>query len=330
MACLIRGFLLLTIALCGCAQPDAARRSDVARNLNAWMENNGKIKVLSTTAMIDDLVGGVGGKWIDHITLIRGEIDPHSYELVKGDEEKISFAKIVFHNGLGLEHGASLHYQLQRHACAVALGNTILETKPDLLIRVEGEIDPHIWMDISLWASAVQPIVEALSRVDPEHAAEYKNNGEILRKSMMQKHADLAKQLQATSSKVRYLVTSHDAFNYFARAYLADDVEKKNGEWKKRFAAPEGLAPDGQLSSSDIQKMIDYLMRNQVNVVFPESNVSRDSLKKIVNACQEKGLEVRLSSAVLYGDAIGTSAGYLKMIEHNCAMLLKEWGKKDE
>ena len=75
-------------------------------------------------------------------------------------------------------------------------------------------------------------------------------------------------------------MTSHDAFNYFARAYLADPEEV---EWQKRFEAPEGLAPDGQLSVADIQRIIDHICMYRIAVLFPESNVSRDSLRKIIS-----------------------------------------------
>ncbi|MFI5334203.1 MAG: metal ABC transporter solute-binding protein, Zn/Mn family [Chlamydiales bacterium] len=294
------------------------------------MKIDGRVKVLSTTAMIDDLVGEIGRDRIDHITLIRGEIDPHSYELVKGDEEKIAHAKIVFNNGLGLEHGASLQYQLQKHPGKVALGNEIQKRANGAMIYVDGKIDPHVWMDISLWAVAIDPIVEALSNVDPEHAAFYVQNGAKLRENMLASHQIFVEKLHGIPEKLRYLVTSHDAFNYFARAYLAEESEQSHDAWRKRFVAPEGLAPDGQLSSKDIQKTIDHLHRYQIHSVFPESNVSHDSLKKIVSACKEKGLEVKISSAALYGDAMGppNSAAhtYLSMIGHNCTILLREWG----
>ena len=87
-----------------------------------WESPNGKVKILSTTQMIDDVVGQIGGDRVDHICLIEGEIDPHSYELVKGDDEKIGFAQLFFYNGLGLEHGASLHYQIAQHPHAVDSG----------------------------------------------------------------------------------------------------------------------------------------------------------------------------------------------------------------
>ena len=88
----------------------------------------------------------------------------------------------------------------------------------------------------------------------------------------------------------RYLVTSHDAFHYFTRSYLAEPGE---ANWAKRFAAPEGLAPEGQLNPRDIQKIIDYLRVKKISVLFPESNVSRDSIRKIATAGRELGLEIR-------------------------------------
>jgi manganese/zinc/iron transport system substrate-binding protein len=295
-------------------------------SLDSWMENNGKIKVLSTTNMIHDLVSEIGKEWIDATPLIIGEIDPHSYELVKGDDEKLSRAQMVFFNGLGLEHGASLHYRLKHHPRAVGLGDQIAKKHPEAILRVDGQVDPHIWMDVSLWAEAIDPIVEAFAEGDPEHASDYRKNGEALRQKMRDVHQSLRAQLQEVPASKRFLVTSHDAFNYFARSYLAEERETS---WKERVAAPEGLAPDGQLSSADIQKIIKHLMSHQIGVVFPESNVSRDSLRKIVSACQEKGLLVKVSDHVLYGDAMGPVGSdadtYLKMMKHNGAVLRGDW-----
>jgi manganese/zinc/iron transport system substrate-binding protein len=296
-----------------------------------WTENNGKIKVLSTTGMIDNLVGEIGKERVDHIPLILGEIDPHSYELVKGDDEKISFAHIIFYNGLGLEHGASLQYQLEKHAHKVALGNEIQKRSPDDILRVDGQLDPHVWMDISLWVKAIDPIVEALSKEDAAHADFYRQNGAELRQTMLKVHAEITQRFKEVPANARYLVASHDAFNYFARAYLADENEKQTGEWRKRFAAPEGLAPDGQLSYTDIKNIIEHLSLYRIGVVFPESNVNRDSLKKIVNACSETGNPIKLSSRVLYGDAMGQSGsdadGYLNMLKHNCDVMVQEWSE---
>lgn len=294
-----------------------------------WARENGKVKVLSTTGMIDDIVGRVGGDRIDHIALITGEIDPHSYELVKGDDEKLSLAQIIFFNGLGLEHGASLRYQLEHHPNTLGVGNAVREKYPERILFVGGEIDPHIWMDISLWSLIVDPIADALCRVDPEGEAEYRSNAGLLKTAMQEAHATIYEDLQKVPQQKRYLVTSHDAFNYFTRAYLATPDETTYAAWKARFDAPEGLAPEGQLSAADIQAIIDHLIRYRIQIVFPESNVSRDSLKKVVHACRQKGLEVKIAADPLYGDAMGPANSeadtYLKMIRYDADVLIDAW-----
>lgn len=230
----------------------------------SWIEDNGKVKVLSTTAMIDDLVGEIGKDRVDHIPLIQGEIDPHMYELVKGDDEKISFAHIFIGNGLNLEHGASLRYHFQKHPHVVFLGDEIKKRVPDRIMMVDGELDPHVWMDISLWVEGIDPIVSALSRQDPEYAQMYKQNGDLLRQKMLCAHEEIKKSLQSVADEKRYLVTSHDAFHYFARAYLFEE-----NSWEKRCMAPQGLAPEGQISSGDIQRVMDHLCEYRIEVVFP-------------------------------------------------------------
>jgi len=286
-----------------------------------WYTQNEKLKVLSTTAMIDDIVRQVGGDHIDTITLIRGELDPHTYQLVKGDGEKLAYADIIFYNGLGLEHGPSLQQTLHESSKAIPLGDRIIEQNPEQILNYNGQLDPHIWMDISLWSKIIPYIVETLSNKDPEHAATYQANGQQLQQQLFQTHEQVKNQLQQIPPKKRFLVTSHDAFNYFARAYLAKESEQKNDLWQKRFAAPEGLAPESQLSAHDIQLIIDHMRQYQITVLFPETNVSRDSIRKIVQAGREYGLELTIAEIPLYGDAMGEpgSSGdnYQKMLRHN-------------
>lgn len=298
--------LLILICLFGCSSERVSSHESE------------KTHVLSTTAMIDDLVGRVGKDRIEHVPLIVGEVDPHSYELVKGDDEKISFANLVVANGLGLEHGASLRYQMNQHKHVVYLGDEIQKRVPDRILVVDGQLDPHVWMDISLWVEGLDAIVSALSQEDPTNREFYEANGKIAREEMLQKHRALQQKMREVPSQKRYLVTSHDAFHYFARAYLAED-ECDEG----RCVAPEGLAPEGQLSTQDIRRVVDHLSAHQIAVVFPESNVSRAALRKIVSCCNHP---VGYSEKSLYGDAMG-KGDYLLMIEHNVDVLGEEWTK---
>lgn len=295
--------------------------SSTHSELEQWMTPSNRIKVLSTTQMIGDLVVQIGRDRIDHLVLISGEIDPHSYELMKGDDEKISFAAIVFSNGLGLEHGASLSFHLQKHFHSVALGEEIKKFSIDKALVIDGQVDPHIWMDISLWSCGIPSIVAALSEEDPEGADFYYKNGELLRQKMLAAHKEIQSIFEEIPSEKRYLVTSHNAFNYFSRAYLSF------GQWEsERCAAPEGLSPDGQLSTCDIQRIIDHLCARRISVIFSESNVSKDSLNKIISCCQKRGLKVRICSKPLYADCMSADMeNYLEMIRYNAEVMKNEW-----
>lgn len=283
------------------------------------MKESEKSKILSTTSQIGDMVAEIGGERIDGWVLIQGDLDPHSYELVKGDGEKFERADAIFYNGLGLEHGAGLFALLHSSPKAVAVGEKIGADYPELILKKGASIDPHIWMDVSLWSKTIDPIVAHLSEIDPEGASYYQKRGAELAQKMEAVHEKMSQRLKGVPSNKRFLVTSHDAFHYFTRSYLADPEEV---EWNKRFAAPEGLAPDGQLNPLDIQKILDFLKQNRISVLFPESNVSRDSIKKIASAGKELGLEIRICSEALHGDSMG-GLPYLEMMEHNADVIAR-------
>lgn len=317
-------FLCLLCFSCGQQGDHATNRIE---QLNHWKEQNGKLKVLSTTAIINDLVKEIGNGHIDTLVLIQGDLDPHSYQLVKGDDEKLAFANLILSNGLGLEHGPTLHRRLHNENKGVALGDELQKKFPQFILHYNGQVDPHIWMDVSQWAETIPIIVSALSKQDPTHAEDYQENGKILMATLLKTHDEIKKELATVPEDKRYLVTSHDAFNYFTRAYLATEEEKQQNDWQKRFAAPEGLAPESQLSTSDIQLIIDHVAKHKIEILFPESNASKASIQKIISAGKEKGLQLTIADASLYADALGSpgSSGetYIKMMKHNSAALVK-------
>jgi manganese/zinc/iron transport system substrate-binding protein len=312
--------LCLTAIFSGCSS-----QNERNQRVKEWMQSNDKIKVLSTIGMIDDLVQIIGGDRVDGLVLINGQLDPHSYQLVKGDDEKLAFADIIFYNGLSLEHGPSLKKTLNEKKNTIALGDEIQKRNPSLILTYNGQIDPHIWMDVSLWKKTIPHIVKALSQYDPGYAETFKRNGQTLEAKLNYLHAKIKDQLQSIPEGKRYVVTSHDAFNYFAKTYLSTKEERKNGTWQKRFAAPEGLSPDSQLSTGDIKDIVDHLDKHRIHVIFPESNVSRDSIKKIVESGREKGLDLWIAECPLYADAMGPKGSngdtYMKMVNHNAELI---------
>lgn len=263
----------------------------------------------------------VGGDKVATLTLIPSQLDPHTYELVKGDNEKLIYADLIVANGLGLEHGPSLRSYLEGSENVLAVGDLIRQDDPGSILFVDGLPDPHIWTDVSMWSRIVPHIASALANRDPSNAELYWRNAEDLQIEMAKVDAQLYQTLQAIPDSSRYLVTSHDAFNYFTRRYLASPSEQSPTEWDSRFEAPEGLAPEAQLSAVDIERIIDHMERHQITVLFPESNVSQDSIRKIVSAGKSRGLNLHIATTHLYGDAMGDPGSdadsYLKMAQHN-------------
>lgn len=305
--------LLGAAAIIGCSPKKTCTK------LNAFMKDDGRVKVLSSIAMIDDLVTQIGGEHIDALCLVTGDVDPHSYELVKGDGEKFDRADIVFVNGLGLEHGASIQYQIKEHSNAVVLGDHLYRQCRQELLVIDGQLDPHVWMDMALWARNVDPIVRALSAKDPDHASVYQERGDALKEELLTAHSVIYAQMQAVPEDQRFLVTSHDAFNYFARRYLSSPNELERHGWKKRVAAPQGLAPESQINPVDIVEIISHLERYKIPVLFPESNVSTDALAKVIDASRKRGMEIKMIETPLYGDAMDGS--YVEMMQHNANVI---------
>ncbi len=295
--------------------------------VDEWMATDGKVKVLSTIGMIDDLVRVVGGERVDRLVLIGGALDPHSYELVKGDDEKLARADLIFYNGLGLEHGPSLARYLSESEKGIAIGDGIVRRHPSAVVRVDGQVDPHIWMDVSLWLRGVDIVVEKLTQIDPDAAAEYSRRGERLKGRLRDLDTQVMAELSKVPSDKRYVVTSHDSCNYFTRRYLATAHERVSGRWTERCCSPEGLAPDSQLSTADIQDVVNHLVAYNIEVLFPESNLSQDSIRKLVDAGRQKGMEVRIANDALYGDAMGEPGSdgdsYEKMMWHNARVLVE-------
>ncbi|MCI5052950.1 MAG: zinc ABC transporter substrate-binding protein [Simkaniaceae bacterium] len=300
------------VLLCfGCSSkgPD----SEISR----WMMEKERPKVLSTTGIVGDLVKQIGGVQIVHTTLIEGELDPHTYELVKGDSEKLSCADLIFANGLGLEHGASLHAYLEESDKVHQLASTLPQKD---LIKIDGQWDPHVWMDVSLWMQTANGVAERLAEKLPEHAETFRERARTVMAALNKLDSEMCALFKAIPEERRYLVTSHDAFNYFAKRYLSDGEDPS-----ERFFAPEGLSPDGRLTTGDIERILNCLKRFGIGVVFPESNVSLDSLEKVVASARRLGIEVRLSKQFLYGDALGEKGTdqetYIGMMRYNAAAI---------
>ncbi len=183
-------------------------------------------------------------------------------------------------------------------------------------VYIDGELDPHIWMDVSLWLRGADVVAEALARGDPKHADLFRQRAAETKERLAGVDRELQEAMAQVPLRKRYLVSSHDAFNYFTRRYLAEGPD-----WKKHCIAPEGLSPEGQLSLAQLGEVIDHLECHQISVLFPESNLSRDAMERIVAIGAKRGIPVRLSTEPLYADAMGEGQTYADMMRHNARVI---------
>lgn len=320
---------LLLLCITSCEQAQESQRKT-----KAWQQSTGaSLRVLTTTAQVASLVKQIGKEYVDVLELIQGESDPHSYQLVKGDDEKFSYADIVFYSGLGLEHGPSLVHQL-RMSQAISVGDGIVKMNPSYAIELDGTVDPHIWMDISLWAKGVSVIANALADKAPEHAATFHLNASKVQQELLQLDTKVRALFQSIPDTGRYLVTTHDAFNYFTRRYLSTAEEIVNGDWTIRCRAPEGLAPDSQISTRNIHDITEYIIQYRVPCLFTEVGINQDSLRKLQEVLLEKGYPIKIVMDTLFSDSMGPSGSetgvYQGMIWHNVRTIYRYLGEDEK
>jgi manganese/zinc/iron transport system substrate-binding protein len=176
------------------------------------------IRVVCTTGMVADLVQHVGGEYVAVSTLMGEGVDPHLYKPGTGDVEAMDGADVIFYSGCHLEGKmGEVFASMARRKSTLGIADALDEK--ELLGGEGGYHDPHLWFDVALWSQTLEPIRAALAKYDPPHAETYKKNAEAYRVELMEVDAWARAELAKVPKSQRVLVTAHDAFRYFGRAY---------------------------------------------------------------------------------------------------------------
>lgn len=253
----------------------------------------GKPRVVATTTMIGDLVKRIGGDKIDVVVLMPAGVDPHSFKPSTADMGEVARAKLVFYNGLHLEGKMIelLEDKLAGRAFAVSRDIPI----DRLLSWADGQSgahDPHIWFDPTLWTMAAKVVETELSKIDPANAAVYAANASNVASELAQLHAENTQKLSTIPKSNRVLITSHDAFNYFGRAY---DIEVRG---------LQGISTETQAGLSAITAAVDHIVKAKIPAIFVESSVPHATIERVQADCKSRGFEVKIGGE-LYSDAMG-------------------------
>lgn len=265
-----------------------------------------KLPVVASFSIIGDFVREVGGDRVAVTTLVGPDGDAHVYQPTPADVRRIAQAKVIFVNGLGFEGW------LER-LVAAAKGKGVMVTLGKGVAARPGEegTDPHAWQDVANAKIYVTEIRDALIAADPAGADIYRANASAYLAKLDALDAEIVKTLDAVPKDRRRVVSTHDAFGYFAARYGVE------------FIAPQGVSTEAEPSARDIARIIDSVKKNKVGAVFLE-NISDPRLARRIAA--ETGAKV---GGVLYSDALSApgegGANYIDMMRHNVRELTKAW-----
>ncbi len=281
------------------------------------------VRAVCTTGQVGDMLSNIGGRHVEVESLMGSGVDPHLYKAVPGDVRKLNSADVVFYSGLHLEGRlADLLAKLARRKPVHAVTEGIQQlhrkkkgTRDELLREVShGHYDPHVWFDVALWARCVDYAAEKLAALDPDHAQDYRRNADAYMARLADLHESCKQQLSEIPQRQRVMVTAHDAFGYFGRAY---DVE---------VHGLQGISTADEADLVTANKLVEMLVDRKIKAVFVESSVPRRNIRSLIEACAAQGHKV-IVGGELFSDAMGregTPQGtYIGMVEHNVKTIVK-------
>lgn len=267
------------------------------------------LKITATIGMIADVVENVGGDYVEVESLMGEGTDPHVYKASQGDIRKLNNAELIFYNGLHLEAAMAEVLEEMKDKVTVAVGE---ELEPSLLLDGDpasgGAYDPHIWFDVSYWMQVTEVIRDTLKDVDPDQAAAYDANAEAYLAELEDLHEYAKEQIASIPEKSRVLVTAHDAFGYFGKAY---GIEVRG---------LQGISTASEAGVKDVSDLRDFLIENEIKAIFVESSISSKNIEAVIEGAKAKGYTIEIGGE-LFADAMGekgTEEGtYIGMVRHN-------------
>jgi manganese/zinc/iron transport system substrate-binding protein len=294
--------LLAVLILLGC-QPKTSRKTV------------GKLNVVATTGMIADVVKNVGKDSVTVTALMGPGVDPHLYKATQGDLARLQQADIIFYNGLHLEGKmGEVFEKLERIKTVIPVARGI---EKNLLLDspvYQGTYDPHIWFDVSLWSQTIVEVTNTLIEARPENRDYFIANAEGLRRQFAELHEWVTEQIQTIPPTKRIMITAHDAFSYFGRAYGLE------------VRGLQGISTLSEFGLKDRVDLINFIVEKQINAVFVETSVSEKNIKAIVEGCEQKGHEVKIGGS-LFSDAMGAAGTpegtYLGMVRANVKTIVE-------
>ncbi|WP_299120970.1 zinc ABC transporter substrate-binding protein [uncultured Winogradskyella sp.] len=267
---------------------------------NETNKEDGKLNVVTTTTMITDLVKNIGGEHINLQGLMGSGVDPHLYKASEGDVSKLVDADIIFYNGLHLEGKLVDIFEKMGSGdkTPIALASEINKKQLIGSDYFASNYDPHVWFNIDFFKQFVEKVTIVLCEKDPKNAEIFRANEKRYLTELDFLKKDVQSVVDALQPEKRILVTAHDAFNYFGKAYDFNVV------------GLQGLSTATEAGVQDVQKLSAFIIENNIKAIFIESSVPKRTIEALQEAVKSKGHDVEIGGT-LYSDALG-NAGTLE------------------
>ena len=296
--------LLLGLAAGGCSRTPSGSAEDLA---------NRTIRVVATTGMVADLAREIGADRVEVAALMGPGVDPHLYTATAGDVERIDRADLILYNGLHLEGKmGDVLESAARDRPVVAVTDTCDGAR--LLGQPGADYkDPHVWFDVALWAQATRAVGDALAGLDPTHADGYRAREAAYRERLEALDAEVRAAIGEIPEARRVLITSHDAFRYFGRAYGIE------------VAGLQGISTVVESGLQERAAIVDLVIARGVKALFVESSVSPKAIEAVLDDLRRRGHDVKLGGK-LFSDAMGgdpETSHYVGMVRANVRTIVE-------
>lgn len=275
--------------------------------------------IVTTCGMVTDIVREVAGDKAKVGGLMGEGVDPHLFKPTRDDVAKLLGADVVFYSGLMLEgRMTDTFLKVARRGTPVFAVTELLDEKFLLEPKeFQGHTDPHVWMDVRAWMEAVKVVGRSLGEVDPGNLSFYQQNAERYSAQLAKLEEYAKKTMSSIPKERRVLITAHDAFNYFGRAYGID------------VRGIQGISTESEAGVADINKLVDFIVERKLPAIFVESSVSDKNIKALVEGSNSRGHSVRIGGQ-LFSDAMGQpgtyEGSYIGMIDHNVTAIARALG----
>ena len=291
--------IIMMFMLIGCSRSRLNQNYDIS-----------KLNVVSTTTMLTDLSKIIGGEHVSVIGLMGPGIDPHLYQASAGDVSIMQESDVIVYNGLRLEGkmGDIFESMSNQGHKVICIEKSLDKSRLFSWEDSDSVYDPHIWFDVYLWKDAATAVANGLSQADPEHAIGYETNLSVYLDELDIIDTYIRERVEEVNEEQRILVTAHDAFNYFGKAYGFEVM------------GLQGVSTDTEAGTSDISKLSDFIVDKQLKAIFVESSVPPKTIEALQAAVKARDFDVYIGGE-LYSDSLGGydsgAETYTLMIKHN-------------